>query len=122
MSAHMKKPLTRVSVGKEKFQIPNKEAKAVLALVKSIDYFHCSQNKTAEVVYKEIAKKRPKGAVYLRGIRTRENMSQKQLAKIANIPISNVSKYENGSRQMTPSIARKLAKVLGVVSEKLLQK
>ena len=49
-------------------------------------------------------------------------MSQKQLAKIANIPISNVSKYESGSMQMTPLPARKLAKVLGVVSEKFFAK
>ena len=122
MSAHMKKPLIKISVGKEKFKLPRKEAQAVLALVKSINHFNYSRNKTAEVVYKEIAKNRPKGAVYLRGIRTRENMSQKKLEKITGIPASNISKYESGSRKITISIAKKLAKALDINEKTLLQK
>ena len=121
MSARMKKPLIKVSFGKEKFQLPYKEAAALLSLVKSIDHFHLPQNKTAEVVYKEIAKNRPKGAVYLRGIRTRENISQKQLSKITGIPVSNISKYESGSRKITASIAQKLSKALDITETKLLQ-
>lgn len=121
MSARMKKPLIKISVGKDKFQIPYKEATAVLALVKSIDNLHFSQNKTSDIVYREIAKNRPKGAVYLRGIRTRENMSQKTLSKKTGIPMSNISKYESGSRKITTSIAKKLAKALGIVETKLLQ-
>ncbi|MDE0151697.1 MAG: helix-turn-helix transcriptional regulator [Bdellovibrionales bacterium] len=117
----MKKPLIKVSVGKEKFQLPYKEATAVLALLKSIDNSHF-QNKSSEIVYKEIAKNRPKGAVYLRGIRTRENISQKTLSKITGIPVSNISKYESGSRKITIFIAKKLAKALNVTETKLLQK
>ncbi|MDE0119003.1 MAG: helix-turn-helix transcriptional regulator [Bdellovibrionales bacterium] len=119
MSAHMKKPLIKISVGKEIFKLPHKEAQAVLAIVKSINYSNYSKNKTAEVVYKEIAKTRPKGAVYLRGIRTRENMSQKKLEKITGIPASNISKYESGSRKITIPIAKKLAKALNINEKKL---
>ena len=73
-------------------------------------------------IYKEIAKDRPKGAVYLRGIRTRENMSQKQLEKITGIPASNISKYESGSRKITIPVAKKLAKALDINEKTLLQK
>ena len=121
MSVHMKKLLIKVSIGKEKFQMPHKEAEAVLALVKSIDNLHFSQNKTSEVVYKEVAKNRPKGAVYLKGIRTRENISQKKLSKITGIPVSNISKYESGSRKITVSVAKKLAKILSIPETRLLQ-
>ena len=121
MLVHTKKPLIKISVGKQEFKIPRKEAQAVLALLKSINFSNYPKNKAAEVVYKEIAKNRPKGAVYLRGIRTRENMSQKQLEKITGIPASNISKYESGSRKITISIAKKLAGALNINEKKLLQ-
>ena len=81
MSVHMKKPLIKVSVGSKLFKIPRQEAKAVLAIVKSIEHLSHSTNKSAHVVYREFAKNRCKGAVYLRGVRTRENISQKELEK-----------------------------------------
>ena len=121
MLVHTKKPLIKISVGKEEFKLPRKEAQAILALLKSINLSNYSKNKAAEVMYKEIAKNRPKGAVYLRGIRTRENMSQKQLEKITGIPASNISKYESGSRKITIPIARKLAEALNINEKKLLQ-
>ncbi len=117
MSAHMKKHLTKVSIGKKEFQIPKKEAQAVLALVESIGI---SSNTPSEVVFKEVAKNRPKGAVYLRGIRTREDISQKQLEKMTGVPVSNISKYESGSRKITESIAKKFAKALKIEVKKLL--
>ena len=118
MSAHMKKRLTKVSIDGKEFQIPNKEAKAVLALVESIDR---SSNTPSEVVFKEFAKDRPKGAVYLRGIRVREGLSQKQLEDMTSIPVSNISKYESGARKITDSVAKIFAKALGIKAEKLLQ-
>ena len=118
MSAHMKKHLTKVSIGKREFQIPNKEAKAVLALVESIDK---SSNTSAEVVFNEVAKDRPRGAVYLRGIRNREGISQKELEEMTSIPVSNISKYESGTRKITEAVAKKFAKALGIKAAKLLE-
>ena len=121
MSVHMKKPLIKISVGRENFKLPQKEAKAVLALVKSINNLSTSKNKSAEVVYKEIAKDRPQGAVYLRGIRIRENISQKRLEEMTGIPASNISKYESGARAITESVAKKFANVLGINKKNLLR-
>ena len=118
MSVHMKKRLTKVSIGRKEFRIPDREAKAVLALVESIDN---SSNVPSEVVFKEFAKDRPKGAVYLRGVRLREDISQKELERKTSIPVSNISKYESGARKITLSVAKKLAKALGVKAEKLLE-
>jgi len=122
MSAHMKKHLTKVAIGKRKFNIPKKEAQAILSLVESIDQSTSSSDGIpSEVVFKEVAKNRPKGAVYLRGIRTREDISQKELDRLTGIPISNISKYESGSRKITESIAKKLAKALNINYRKLLE-
>lgn len=120
MSVHMKKPLIKVSVGSKRFKIPPQEAKAVLAIVKSIEHLNHSTNKSAHVVYREFAKNRCKGAVYLRGIRTRENISQKELGRKTGIPVSNISKYESGSRKITEPVAKKLAKALNITTKKLL--
>ena len=118
----MKKPLIKVSVGSKLFKIPQQEAKAVLAIVKSIEHLNRSTNKSAHVVYREFAKNRCKGAVYLRGMRTRENMSQKELEQKTGIPVTNISKYESGSRKITEPVAKKLAKALNINTKKLLFK
>lgn len=118
MSARMKKPLTKITIGKKSFALPKKEAHAILSLVESIDTAYA--NTPANVVFKQFAKERPKGAVYLRGIRTREALSQKDLEKLTGIPLSNISKYESGSRKMTESIAKKFAKALKIDHRKLL--
>ena len=90
----------------------------MLALVESIDK---SSNTSSEVVFKEFAKDRPKGAVYLRGIRTREGIGQKELSEMTSIPVSNISKYESGARPITETIAKKLSKALGIKESKLLE-
>ena len=121
MSKKIKGILIKVSVGKEKFKISHTDAKSILVLIKRIEHLHRhSTNKSAYVVYREHAKNRCKGAVYLRGIRTRENISQKELGKKTGIPVTNISKYESGSRKITEPVAKKLAKALNVTTKKLL--
>ena len=62
MSAHMKKHLTKVAIGKKEFNIPKKEAQAILSLVESIDQSTNDNGGTSsEVIFKEVAKNRPKG-------------------------------------------------------------
>ncbi len=48
------------------------------------------------------------GTVYLRGIRYREDLTQKQLADLTGIPQRHISEMENGKR----SIGKERAKVL----------
>lgn len=117
MSVLTRKHLTKVVIGKKLFNIPKKEADAILALVEVIE---AACGVSSEVVYKEVAKNRPRNAVYLRGIRTRENMSQAELSKKTGIAVSNISKLENGARKITEPMAKKLGKALGVDFKKFL--
>ena len=63
-------------------------------------------------VYKENFKNRPEGAVCLRVARYKNSLSQRDLSKKSKIPITTISKYENGERKISITQAKKLAKTL----------
>jgi len=48
----------------------------------------------------------------LRGVRYREDVSQRQLAKLTGISVQNISAMENGRRPIGKETAKKLAAVL----------
>ena len=48
----------------------------------------------------------------LRGIRYRENISQRQLARLTGVSVQNISAMENGRRPIGKEMAKRLAKVL----------
>ena len=50
----------------------------------------------------------------LRGARFRENMTQKELAKLSGLSQENISRIENGKRGVGIKIAKKLAKPLKI--------
>jgi transcriptional regulator with XRE-family HTH domain len=52
--------------------------------------------------------------VALRAYRTRENLTQKELAARTGIPQHHISEMENGKRPIGKERARKLAEALGV--------
>jgi len=54
----------------------------------------------------------PRWAVALRGYRTREALTQRQLAELTGIPQRHISEMENGKRTIGKEAARKLAAVL----------
>ena len=49
----------------------------------------------------------------LRGLRTRENITQAQLAERIGVKQSHISEMENGKRTIGPDIARRLEEVFG---------
>ena len=63
-------------------------------------------------VYKGNFKDRPEWAVCLRAARYKKSLSQKELSKKSQIPITAISKYENGEREISITQAKKLAKAL----------
>ena len=65
---------------------------------------------TMEEVFPELAGREKQ--VYLRGIRYREDLTQKQLADLTGIPQRHISEMENGKRPIGKENAKKLAKVL----------
>ncbi len=115
MSVHTKKRLTKVAIGDEEFSIPTKEAKAVLSLVKSVQKAHALEGSVAfEDVYKENYGEMPEWATCLRGARAKANMSQGELSKKTGIPVTTISKYENGERVISEKQAKKISKELKV--------
>lgn len=54
----------------------------------------------------------PKPAVSLRGLRYREDITQRRLAELADIPQRHISEMENGKRPIGKETAKKLAGVL----------
>lgn len=112
MSAHMKKHLTKIEIDGKKFEIPKKEAGAILSLVESLE--QKAKSVQPENVFKDMVKKRPKFAINLRGARFKENMSQRELSEKTGIPVTTISKYENGEREISEEQAEKLSKVLRV--------
>lgn len=65
---------------------------------------------------------RPRGAIYLKNLRLRKNISQEELSKKTRISKTNISAYENGKRKITEKIAQRLAKVLNSQAYKKLLK
>lgn len=103
-----------MAVGHEKFNLPAKEAKTLLSLVKIIDKAHSSamsENVKWSDVYKENFTNRPEWAVCLRAARFKNSLSQKGLSKKSGIPITTISKYENGERKISMAQAKKLARI-----------
>ena len=111
MSVHMKKPLIRIIIGEEIFDIPSKDAKAVHSVVKIAERAHKREYVQSENVFRDIFDNLPRGAINLKASRVKENMSQKELSEKSGIPLTLISKYENGHRIISEDLAKKLAKI-----------
>jgi len=66
----------------------------------------------AEEVFPELVDPVKGPATCLRGLRYRENMTQKQLADKLDIPQRHLSEMENSKRPIGKEMAKKLAKAL----------
>jgi ribosome-binding protein aMBF1 (putative translation factor) len=113
MSVHMKKHLTKIAIGSEEFQIPSKEAKAILSLVKNVEKAQSIDSGVNwKAVYNENFSGIPEWAICLRAARRKANLSQSELNKKTDIPVTTISKYENGERSISEKQAKKLAGIL----------
>ncbi len=66
---------------------------------------------TAEEFIKQVFPGLPNGAVYLSGLRHKDNLTQIQLGQLIGIAQYNISKMERGLRPIGKAIAKRLAKV-----------
>ena len=117
MSAHMKTHLTKVAVGNKQFNLPTKDVKAVLSLIK---FMNSTRTDTRNgymgwlVVFLENFKNIPEWVICLRAARRRKKLSQKVSSEKCQIPITTLSKYEKGVLKIQKDHVHKLAKVLQV--------
>ena len=86
----------------EKYTLDTKEAKAKPDNISAEEFFSDLDNQTT------------KAATLLRGLRSRENLSQVEFAKRINVTQSNLSKMENGTRPIGKTIAKRIADEFGV--------
>lgn len=124
MSARMK--MHHINPQNDQYKIiivTPKSEKVSYISTKNIDKLEAFLEKYAEspedekpVAWKELAKDRiakyKKSGLVLRGMRYRENMSQKELAAKSGISQNEISKIENGKRTVGEKVAKRLAEVL----------
>jgi len=65
----------------------------------------------ADDYFKEVYGNMPEGAVYLSGLRYREDLTQKELGELIGVAQSNISLMEKGLRPIGKNIAKRLAEV-----------
>lgn len=86
----------------EKYTLDTKEAKARPDNISAEEFFSDLDNQTT------------KAATLLRGLRSRENLSQIKFAKRIGITQSNLSKMENGTRAIGKAMAKRIATEFGI--------
>ncbi len=69
---------------------------------------------TIESVFGDLISEYGESAVLLKGLRTRENLSQVKFAKAIEVSQANLSAMENGRRPIGKLIAKRIAKKFGV--------
>lgn len=117
MSAHTKKHRTdtvEIKIGnvrKRTFLVPKEKAKGVLALVEE---FEIEQAVDWRVAFEDKIEHYTEPGLILRGARTKEELTQLELAKLLETSQSHIAQMENGKREITKSTAKRLSKVLNV--------
>ncbi len=113
MQALTKKPRTDSGLVTLSFKVRPENAERIRKYVERIEP---SQNDEAGITLEDFFSKHFPGqteaAVYLRGLRSRENLSQTRLAELTGIPQRHISEMENGKRSIGKERAKLLAKVL----------
>ena len=126
MSERMKGRLTKTTY-KVVVEMPGKVKKLTLVPAKHLEKLEAFLQKYGEsesISWEQLAKddivKYGKTGIVLRGARYREGLSQKELSKRTGISQENISKMENGQRVIGNKVAKKLAKVLHIDFELLI--
>ena len=118
MRALMKKPLTKVAIlgsKVESFLIPEEKLKNVTAVLEKYAVEHKESVPWRQVFEKsESFKKYGEAGTMIRGGRTKEGLTQQQLADKLGITQGDLSKMEHSKRTIGKNMAKKLAKILRV--------
>lgn len=113
MQALTKKPRTDKGLVTLHFKVRPEHVDQIKQFVEQIEP---NQNDKASISLDDFFSKhypgQIEGAVYLRGIRYREDLTQKQLADLTGIPQRHISEMENGKRPIGKERAKLLAKAL----------
>ena len=118
MRVLMKKPLTKVTVlGKkaESFFVPMEKLKVVTRILEECSVRHEESLPWRQVFEKsESFEKYGEAGTMIRGGRTKEGLTQQELAVKLGITQGDLSKMEHSKRPIGKKMAKKLAKILRV--------
>lgn len=109
MPVAMKKPHTDEEMITIRLRVRRSNASKIKEYAQTIEDRE-GQTFTVDEVFPEFVGKEKQ--VYLRGVRYREDFTQRQLAELTGIPQRHISEMENGKRTIGKENAKKLAKVL----------
>ena len=93
----------------EIYTVPKKVGREVISYIEEIN---TEKSLAAHVVFPELIDDVKRAATILRGLRYRENLTQKQLAEKLSIHQHHLSEMENGKRGISKDMAKKLAATL----------
>ena len=68
---------------------------------------------SVKVVFAKLEAKLTKAGALLKGLRTREGLSQSKFAKKIEVTQANLSKMENGYRPIGKTVAKRIEKIFG---------
>lgn len=109
----MPEPMKKPHIDEDMVTIRLQVRRSNVSKIKSYAYSIESEGEpsfTIEEVFPELIGKEKQ--IYLRGIRYREDFTQKQLAAMTGIPQRHISEMENGKRPIGKENAKRLAKAL----------
>lgn len=127
MSEHTKARPTKQATCKVVIEVPG-QAKIFTFVptkhLQKLEDFLEKYGESESIPWEKLAKDRiakyKKSGLALRGARYREGLSQKELAERTGISQENISKMENGKRIIGEKVAKKLAKILRIDFELLI--
>lgn len=95
------------------YTLPSNKAKAVLRLVRGHEVLGSDKEPliSIEDVFPDMKDDRKRPAAVLRGFRSRDELSQSDLAKKLGITQSDISNMERGRRSISKKMSEKLAKI-----------
>ena len=107
----------RVQIGERKirlFLVPKDRANSIARLLQDFEVKENEQTVPWRESVVDLVQKYTEAGVALKGARTKENLSQSDLAHQLGIPQSHISDMEHGRRTIGKNMARRLAAVLHV--------
>ena len=113
MQAHTRKRPTDDGLVSLQFRVHQVNVERIKRFVESVEPVgEDTGGITADEFFDKYFTGQPRGAVALLGYRTREGLTQRQLAEMTSIPQRHISEMENGKRTIGKETARKLGEVL----------
>lgn len=98
----------------EIYTVPRKIGRDLISYIED-NYSDFNEDSiAANIVLPELKNDKKRPATILRGLRYREELTQKQLADKLSIRQHHLSEMENGKRTISKEMAKKLAKLLNV--------